>query len=73
MRGRTLSIPIGSQRVARAITGCTRTIEVSLRTHDPREARLRHAEVGAYLSATWRDLCDGAVTLTHRQVRALAV
>jgi hypothetical protein len=52
--------------------GRTGTIKVSLRTHDPREAKARQAKALAYLDDIWRSLRDGPRRLTHREVTALA-
>lgn len=47
-------------------------IKVSLRTKDAPEARLRHASVQAQMLERWKGWRDGAVTLTHQQIHALA-
>ena len=44
----------------------------SLGTSDPREAKLRHAQVAAEVEAKWASLRSGVAVLTQKQIVALA-
>ena len=46
--------------------------KVSLGTRDPSEARIAHARVSEEVEARWRQLTAGVVSLTARQVEAIA-
>ena len=50
----------------------THTVKVSLRTRDGNEARLRHASVQAQLQERWAAARKGAVSLSHKDIMALA-
>jgi integrase/predicted metal-dependent hydrolase len=69
--GLVLHVPLGDETAVVKV-GRTGTIKVSLRTHDPREAKARQAKALAYLDDMWRSLRDGERRLTNRQVVALA-
>jgi integrase len=47
-------------------------VKVSLRTHDPREAKRRQAKALDYLGDVWRSLRNGPRRLTQREVSGLA-
>jgi integrase len=71
--GRKLHIPVGAETVAYTVSPKAIAVRLSLRTADRREAKLRTAQVSAYLGGVWQALRDGAgVPLTHRQAVALA-
>jgi hypothetical protein len=69
--GLRLHVPVGDE-TAEVQVGRTGTIKVSLRTHDPREAKARQAKALVYLDDMWRSLREGEKRLTNRQVVALA-
>lgn len=69
--GLVLRVPVGDE-TATVKVGGTGTIKVSLRTHDPREAKARQAKALAYLDDVWRSLRDGPRRLSHKQIIALA-
>ena len=71
MRGTELRIPVGDE-VAVVRVGTTGTIKVSLRTHDPGEAKQRQAKALAHLDDVWRSVREGPCRLTNRRVVALA-
>jgi len=71
--GVTLAIPIGDKTQSVILTPRTQSVRVSLRTHDPAEARRRNFAVDDYLGNVWQALRQEApVPLTHRQATALA-
>jgi integrase len=71
--GATLAIPVGSTTVRRTITAATDSVRVSLRTHEPAEAKIRQATIASYLETVWRALRQPeAVSLTNREATALA-
>jgi hypothetical protein len=71
--GLNLALPIGDDIVAVTLSPTAKVVQLSLRTSDPEEAKLRNAAVGAYVETVWRALRNGApVPLTHRQATALA-
>ncbi|MGY4233014.1 integrase [Bradyrhizobium sp. USDA 4449] len=69
--GLVLHVPVGDAAAAVQV-GRNGTIKLSLRTHDPREAKARQAKALAYLDDMWRSLRDGPRRLSHKQVIALA-
>ncbi|MEY9525108.1 integrase [Bradyrhizobium japonicum] len=69
--GLLLRVPVGDQ-TATVKVGGNGMVKVSLRTHDPREAKARQAKVLAYLDDVWQSLRDGPRRLSHKQVVALA-
>lgn len=69
--GLVLHVPVGDETAAVQV-GCTGTMKVSLRTHDPREAKARQAKALAYLDDMWRSLRDRPRRLIHREAVALA-
>lgn len=71
-RGKTLSIPIGNEIVAKRLSQKADSVVISLKTANPSEAKTRHAEVVAYLEGVWESLRNGPVTLTHKQAVALS-
>jgi len=71
-RGKTLSIPIGNEIVAKRLSEKADSVVISLKTANPSEAKTRHAEVVAYLESVWESLRNGPVTLTHKQAVALS-
>ena len=71
--GLTLALPIGEMTVPVTISPKAFVIKASLRTTDPTQAKVRQAELAAYLEIVWRALReDSLVPLTHRQATALA-
>lgn len=71
--GTRLNIPVGDITVPVTISAKMDSIRVSLRTNDPGEVKVRQAAVDAYLENVWKGLrADQPVSLTHRQVTALA-
>ena len=71
--GRTLEIPIGGETARVVVTPSMGAIRVSLRSRDPSQAKVRQAEIAAYLEGIWRALRNTVpVTLTRRQATALA-
>ncbi len=70
--GRTLSIPVGDATITRAISANAEVIKLSLRTSNPREAKIRQAKVVTYLEAYWDSLRQGPAPLSHKQTIALA-
>lgn len=71
--GRKLDIPIGTELVNFEVRSKTRSVRVSLRTSDRREAKVRYATVSAYLERVWQALrTDSPIPLTHRQAVALS-
>jgi integrase len=71
-RGITVSIPIGDDIVTKRIGPKADVVLASLRTRDPQEAKIRQADALAYLEQVWKGLRGGQVSLSHRQVVALA-
>ncbi|MFZ5738570.1 MAG: DUF6538 domain-containing protein [Pseudomonadota bacterium] len=69
--GLVLHVPVGPETAAVRV-GSSGTIKVSLRSHDPREAKARQAKALAYLDDMWRALRAGPQRLNNRQVVALA-
>ncbi|WP_441279830.1 DUF6538 domain-containing protein [Bradyrhizobium sp. 63_E2_N1_3] len=69
--GVVLRVPVGDE-TAEVQVGRNATIRVSLRTHDPREAKARQAKALAYLDDVWRSMRETPRRLTHREVIALA-
>ena len=69
--GLVLRVPIGDE-TATIRVGRAGEVKVSLRTRDPREAKVRQAKALAYLDDMWRSLRDGPRRLTQREVIALA-
>lgn len=69
--GVVLRVPVGDE-TAEVRVGRNGTIKVSLRTHDPREAKARQAKVLAYLDDVWRSMRGSPRRLTHREAIALA-
>lgn len=69
--GLVLHVPVGRETAAVRV-GNAGTIKVSLRTHDPREAKARQAKALAYLDDMWRALRAGPQRLSNRHVVALA-
>lgn len=73
-RGRSLAIPVGSDTVVKTIGQAAREVKLSLRTGDRKEAKIRNAQVAAYLEAFWQSLREERepTKLTHKQAVALA-
>ncbi|WP_143279277.1 DUF6538 domain-containing protein [Bradyrhizobium ottawaense] len=69
--GLVLLIPVGD-KTATVRVGPDCKVKVSLRTHDPREAKARQAKALAYLDDVWRSMREAPRRLTHREVVALA-
>lgn len=69
--GLVLHVPVGDE-TAEVQVGRNRTIKVSLRTHDPREAKARQAKALAYLDDVWRSMRENPRRLSHREIIALA-
>ncbi len=71
--GLKLAIPIGPDAIPLRITETMETVRVSLRTSDPSTAKVRLAEVAAYLETVWTSLRSAKpIALTHRQCVALS-
>lgn len=73
--GMKLSVPVGGTAQSITITPAMikGSLRISLRTDDPVTAKIRHAEIVAYLEAIWRSLREDApVSLTAKQAHALA-
>ncbi|WP_434959649.1 site-specific integrase [Labrys sp. La1] len=73
--GMKLSVPIGGATQAITVTPAMAkgSLRISLRTDDPVTAKIRQAEIVAYLEAIWRSLREDApVSLTAKQATALA-
>ncbi|MDQ0392249.1 DUF6538 domain-containing protein [Labrys monachus] len=71
--GLKLAIPLAGTIVPLTITEKTPFIRLSLRTTNPSEAKVRQAEIAAYLEAIWRSLRENApVSLTLKQATALS-
>ncbi len=71
-RGLALLLPIGDTQVPLLISPTAVTVQLSLRTRDPREAKARQGTVTAHLERVWRGLREGPRRLTHRETIALA-
>ena len=73
-----LAKSLGGQRATFAVAGAESTVKlapifkVSLRTKDAGEARLRHASVQVQLQERWAAARNGAVSLSFKDIRALA-
>ncbi len=73
MVGRKLAIPLAGETVIFEVTGSTQSIRFSLKTSDPLEAKLRHAEAVSYVEQVFEALrTNRPIDLTHRQITALA-
>jgi integrase len=71
--GLTLHLPVGDAEVPYTISEAAREVVVSLRTAIPAEVKERNAAIDAYLERIWNALrAEGPVSLTHRQVTAIA-
>lgn len=71
--GLKLSIPVGDETTTVVVTARMQAVRCSLKTHDPSEAKVRHANAAAYCEKVWRALRqDRPISLTHKQVTALA-
>jgi integrase len=69
VRGERITLPVGDEL---ATVLARNTIQVSLRTNDPNEARRRHAKVSTTLLELWAAKRNGSQSLTHEQATALA-
>jgi hypothetical protein len=73
-----LAKSLGGQKATFEVAGTESPVKlapifkVSLRTKDAGEARLRHASVQTQLQKRWVAARDGAVTLSHKEITALA-
>jgi hypothetical protein len=73
-----LAKSLGGQKATFEVAGTESTVKlapifkVSLRTKDAGEARLRHASVQAQVQERWAAARDGAVSLTNKEITALA-
>jgi integrase len=73
-----LAKSLGGQKATFEVAGAESTVKlapifkVSLRTKDAGEARLRHASVQAQLQERWATARDGAVSLSYKEIMALA-
>jgi integrase len=71
--GRTLTIPLGSEKVSFKVTERTAAVRFSLRARDPAEAKIRQAQAAAQLETIWQGLRrDAPLFLTNRDAHALA-
>lgn len=71
-RGKSLYLPIGSEK--RRVSISPKAVEVvcSLHTHDKSEARSRHTAVSSALESQWQAFREGPKLLSHRDAVALA-
>ena len=67
--GRTISVEVGGQTTRVKLNS---HIKVSLRTKHAAEARPRHASVQSQLEQCWAAERNGAVSLSHKEIMALA-
>ncbi|WP_322989928.1 DUF6538 domain-containing protein, partial [Hoeflea sp.] len=44
----------------------------NLKTRDPHEAKIVHAQMLAEIEARWRQLSEGVISLSHKQAVAMA-
>ena len=71
--GLKLSIPVGNETRAVTISSRAQHVRLSLLTDEPREVKIRTAQVDAYLENVWASLRNSApVSLSHREATALA-
>jgi integrase len=71
--GTKLHIQVGGSVSVLAITAATQSVRVSLKTADPKTAKMRSTHIESYLENVWHSLrSDEEVSLTHRQAVALA-
>lgn len=70
--GTKLSIPVGDKIVARTVGASASVVKVSLGTRDPHEAKIRQAQIAAYLEGIWRSIRKGPEKLSMKQAVALA-
>ena len=70
--GTKLSIPVGDKIVARTVGASASVVKVSLGTRDPHEAKIRQAQIAAYLEGVWQSIRKGPERLTMKQAVALA-
>lgn len=70
--GQVLVVPVGDDEATFRIGPTTETIQFSLRTRDPAEAKARQAQALAHLESFWRSLRTGPTHLSHKQVVALS-
>lgn len=71
--GKSLTIPLAGAAITFPVTSSTQSLRFSLRTSDPLEVRVRHAETLAYVEQLFENIRSGRVVeLTHRQTTALA-
>jgi len=71
--GKTITLPLGPERVSLTITPHATAIRLSLRTASAVEAKARCRDIEAHLHLFWQSLRHTKPTsLTHRQATALA-
>jgi Phage integrase, N-terminal SAM-like domain len=70
--GVTLGIPLGDRTVTKSLSADAKEVVVSLRTHDPAEAKRRQATALAYLEGVWGAIRNGRRRISHKQIVALA-
>lgn len=70
--GTKLSIPVGDKIVSRTVSASASVVKVSLATRDPHEAKIRQAQIAAYLEGVWQSIRSGPEKLTMKQAVALA-
>lgn len=71
-RGSTLALPIGADVRRITISPRAEVVAVSLRSRDPNEVKARQTIALAYLDSYWQSLRSGPVSLTQKQLVALA-
>jgi integrase len=69
LAGKTVSIQVGDETSTVKISPI---IKISLRTRDVSEARVRHSSVQTQLQERWAAARKGTISLTHKQIVALA-
>jgi len=69
VKGQTINLPVGDETV-QAKAG--EFVKASLRTRDPREAKIQFAAAHAALNAYWEAVRKGPQTLSHKDAVALA-
>jgi integrase len=68
-KGKSITLPVGG---AWSTVRVGEFVEMSLKTRDPNEAKIRHAAADAALRQYWEALRAGSVALSHKQATAIA-
>ena len=69
VKGSLISLPVADELVTVKVGD---TVQVSLRTRDPKEGKARHAIADAALRRAWEALRAGPVQLSQRQIMGLS-